>query len=166
MNNNLLYDLSNWINPARLCDKSSSLCSGLFRGKPAGVMQDEMWPLSPPTETKRKRETDMVSFFKWQCVAALHSDRVSLCIYRAACLQTVWLSGCLLHHSLPRIDPPTALLLSALLCCIDVFSDDFHTQRAQIFCAFAHAGFLKTVTQSTLNTCKPLSSLYSIQRGL
>lgn len=93
----------------------------------------------------------MTSFFKWQCVAALHSDRVSLCIYWAACLQTVWLSGCLHHHSLPRIDPPTALLLSALLCCIDVFSNDFHTHCAQIFVllsARTQTDILKTLSHN------------------
>lgn len=37
---------------------------------------------------------------------------------------------------LPCIDPPTALLLSALLYCIDVFSNDTHTQCVQMFCAF------------------------------
>lgn len=80
-----------------------------------------------------------ICLFVCVCVAALCSDRVSLCIYWTACLQTVRLDGCQHRHSLPRIDPPTALLLSALLCCIDVFSKCIYCIHTQ------------TLTKRTLN---------------
>lgn len=89
-------------------------------------MPDKMWHLSPPT----------------QAVCFSSAFRSGVCIF--TCLQTVWLSGWLHHHSarpcleeslhcLPRIDQTTALLLSPLLCCIDVCSNDFHTHCTQIF---------------------------------
>lgn len=123
-----------------------------------------MWPLSPPAETEKKERGRYDIIFKWHWAAALHSDQVSLCIYRAAGLQTVWLNGCQRHrsarpwldeslHCLPRIDPPAALLLSALLCCIDVLSNDFrYTAHADVHAHGrmpARRHFENSVTQST-----------------
>ena len=85
------------------------------------------------TNSGTKKGRNRYDMFFWKCVRVCVCVCVCVCIYRAACLQTVWLSGCLHHHSLPHIDPPAALLLSALLCCIDVFSNDFHTHCVQIF---------------------------------
>lgn len=125
-----------------------------------------MWPLSPPAETEKKERGRYDIIFKWHWAAALHSDQVSLCIYRAAGLQTLWLNGFQRHgsarpwlderlHCLPRIDPPAALLLSALLCCIDVLSNDFRAQRMQMFLlmdACPHAGILKTPSRKSTRT--------------
>lgn len=88
-----------------------------------------------------------------------------LCIYWAACLQTMWLSGCQHHHSLPRIDPPTALLLSALSCRIDVLSNDFHTHYAQIFVLLS-ARMHRHFENSVHTQHSALTSSYSIQRLL
>lgn len=80
----------------------------------------------------------------------------------------MWLNGCQHHHSLPRIDPPTALLLSALLCCIDVSPTDFHTHYSQIFVLFSaythtdihtqHSALLFN-SKSLAGTCKTLALL-------
>lgn len=125
----------------------------LFWGRSACVMQDKLWPLSLPIA----KERNIYNIF---FLMAVYNQIGCLCIYWAACLQTMWLSGCQHHHSLPRIDPPTARLLSALSCRIDVLSNDFHTY----LCFWVHActGILKTVhTQHSA-----LTSSYSIQRLL
>lgn len=55
-------------------------------------------------------------------------------------------------HCLPRIDPATALLLSAFLCCIDVFSNDSHAQCRLMFTLLdSHKHFRKFVTHSAFS---------------
>lgn len=73
--------------------------------------------------------------------------------------------GCQYHHSLPRIDPPTALLLSALSCRIDVLSNDFHTHYAQIF-VLSSAHMHRHFENSVHTRHSALTSSYSIQRLL
>lgn len=121
----------------------------LFWGRSACVMQDKLWPLSLPIA----KERNIYNIF---FLMAVYIQIGCLCIYWAACLQTMWLSGCQHHHSLPRIDPPTARLLSALSCRIDVLSNDFHTHYAQIFVLLSarmHRHF-ENCSHSTFSTYK------------
>lgn len=114
-------------------------------------------------DTKKERNINDFIFLKAVCSSSV-LDRVSLCIYWTACLQTVRLDGCQHRHSLPRIDPPTALLLSALLCCIDVFSKCIYTRtdiKQQQQQLYSHSTF-STFIQFKLSSREPDSDTHSV----
>lgn len=107
----------------------------------------------------KRRNIHDIFFFYWLCGAALYSDQVSLCVYQAACLQTMWLSGCQHHHSLPCIDLPNcSSAFSASSCRIDAFSSDFHAHFARMFCS-------SECTQTFGKTLSPLQAYIQFSKS-